>query len=291
MKSRVGFTAAWLLLACGCASVRVKHAAAVGTAGAAWGRAVDALLLLAEETAVDADSARVLSEAQGLSRDERRVVLEKHASIENEIADLERLRRHARLLARYFDALRDLADSASDRAADAAAARALESATALGREISGSTLLSGAERDLLSKSSGLLVRGVRERALSRELDARAEAVGHELAVQQALLDALRRHIRADAASVKDLGRQREVSRPFLENRIVEPSAWIAERRLYTLPPPSADLLSDASDTASRLRTAWAALSEGRLDGAAWAALLADAETLTSWVRAIREARR
>ncbi len=271
--------------------MQVQHAAAVGTAGAAWGRAVDALLLLAEETAVDADSARVLSEAQGLSRDERRVVLEKHASIENEIADIERLRRHARLLARYFDALRDLADPASDRAAEAAAARALESATALGREISGSTLLSGAERDLLSKSSGLLVRGVRERALSRELDARSEAVGHELAVQQALLDALRRHIRADAASLKDLGRQREVSRPFLENRIVEPSAWIAERRLYTLPPPAADLLSDASDTASRLRTGWAALSEGRLDGAAWAALLADADTLTSWVRAVREARR
>ena len=291
MNLRAPSAAVWLLLACGCASVRVEHAAAVGTAGAAWGRAVDALVLLAEETAVDADSARALSEAQGLAREERRTVLEKHAAVEDQMADFERLRKHARLLTRYFEGLKELADPAADRAADDAAARAMEGAAALGREISGSALLSASERDLLSKSAGLLVRGTREWALSRELAARAPAVAHELLVQQTLLDALRRHIRADAASLRELGRQRDVSRPYLENRIPAPPTWIAQRRLYTLPPAAGDILSDASDTASRLRSAWAALAEGRLDSGAWSALLADASTLTSWVREVREARR
>lgn len=291
MKLRARSAAVWLLLACGCASVRSEHAGSVGTAGAAWGRAMDALLLLAEETAVDADSSRALSEAQGLAREERRLVLEKHAGVEDQIADFERLRRHARLLTRYFEGLRELANRAADRAADDAAARAMEEATTLGREISGSPLLSASERDLLSKSAGLLVRGVRERALSRELASRAPAVAHELSVQQTLLDALRRHIRADAASVRELGRQRDVSRPYLENRIPDPPIWIAQRRLYLLPSAAGDILSAASDTASRLRSAWAALAEGRLDRGAWSALLADAETLVSWVRNVREARR
>ena len=290
MKLRAAIAAAWLLLACGCASVRMEHAAAVGTAGAAWGRAVDALLVLAEETAVDADSARALSEGQGLSREDRRAVLEKHASVEDLISDLERLRKHARLLARYFEGLKELADPAADRAADAAAAKAADAASDLGRELSGSKLLSASERDLLSKTAGLLVRGVRERALDREVAARASAIDHELAVQKTLLDALRREIRADALSLRELGRQRDVARPYLENRVQDPAAWIAQRRLYTLPPAVGDILADASETASRLRSAWAALAEGRLDAAAWSALLADAETLASWVRAAREAR-
>ncbi len=291
MKSRAPSAAVWLLLACGCTSVRLGHAAAVGTAGAAWGRAMDALLVLAEETALDADSARALSEGQGLAREERRIVLEKHAGVENEIADLERLRQHARLLARYFEALRELADSAVDTAASGAAARALEGATTLGREISGSTLLTASERDLLSKSAGLLVRGVRERALSRELSARGPAVEHELLVQQTLLKALRRKVRADAASLRELGRQADVARPYLENRIPDPAAWIAHRRISLLPAAAGDILSEATDTASRLRSAWAALAEGRLDRGAWSALVADADALTSWVRALREARR
>ncbi len=290
MKFRAAIAAAWLLLACGCASVRMEHGAAVGTAGAAWGRAMDSLLLLAEETSVDADSSRALSEGQGLSREERRAVLEKHAGVEDLISDLERLRRHARLLTRYFEGLRELADPAADRAASDAAAKAAESAGDLGRELSGSKLLSASERDLLSKTAGLLVRGVRERALDREVAARASAIDHELAVQKTLLDALRREIRADTVSLRELGRQRDVARPYLENRVQDPAAWIAQRRLYTLPPAVGDILADASDTASRLRSAWAALAQGRLDGAAWSTLLADADALASWVRAVREAR-
>ncbi|MCA1581316.1 MAG: hypothetical protein LC796_07955 [Acidobacteria bacterium] len=290
MKCRAALAAAWLLFACGCASVRMEHGAAVGTAGAAWGRAMDSLLLLAEETAVDADSARALSEGQGLSREDRRAVLEKHAGVEDLISDLERLRRHARLLTRYFEGLRELADPAADRAASDAAAKAADAAGELGRELAGSKLLSTSERDLLSKTAGLLVRGVREGALDREVAARASAVGHELAVQKTLLDALRREIRADALSLRELGRQRDVARPYLENRIQDSAAWIAHRRLYTLPPAVGDILADASDTASRLRSAWAALAEGRLDGAAWSVLLADADTLASWVRAVRDAR-
>jgi hypothetical protein len=274
-----------------CASVTAEHAKKVAAAGTAWGRATDALLLSAEEIAIDADSARVLSEGQGLAPDARRRVFEKHAGVAQGVADFERLRRHARLLTRYFARLGDLSDPAVDRAADEAASRAAGAAAELGRELSGSALLTSSERDLLGRTAALSVRGVREHALARELEARGAAIAHELLVQQTLLEAVRRRVRADAASAHDLGMQRDVARPYWENAVADPPGWIALRRRYTLPHAVSDALADAGDTASRLRAAWAALAEGRLDAAAWSALLADAETLASFASAVRDVRR
>src|ERR1700682_3764979 len=165
-----------LLLIPGCASVTAEHAKRVAAAGAAWGRATDALLLSAEEISIDADSARVLSEGQGLAPDARRRVFEKHAGVAQDVADFERVRRHARLLTRYFNRLGDLSDPAVDRAADKAASRAAGAAAELGRELSGSKLLTSSERDLLGRAAALTVRGVREHALTRELEARGAAI-------------------------------------------------------------------------------------------------------------------
>ena len=274
-----------------CASVTAEHAKRVAAAGAAWGRATDALLLSAEEISIDADSARVLSEGQGLAPDARRRVFEKHAGVAQDVADFERLRRHARLLTRYFNRLGDLSDPAVDRAADKAASRAAGAAAELGRELSGSKLLTSSERDLLGRAAALSVRGVREHALARELEARGAAIAHELLIQQTLLEAVRRQVRADAASAHELGMQRDVARPYWENAVTDSPGWIALRRRYTLPHAVSDALADAGDTASRLRAAWAALAEGRLDRAAWSALLADAETLASVASAVRDVRR
>src|ERR1700682_1952356 len=85
------------LLLCSSCTSTVSHARKLATAGAAYGRAADLLLQVTQETAPDADSARLLSEAQGLGKEERRSLLEKHAPVSQTIADLARLRRHARL--------------------------------------------------------------------------------------------------------------------------------------------------------------------------------------------------
>ncbi|HEY6051171.1 MAG TPA: hypothetical protein VIZ58_07970, partial [Thermoanaerobaculia bacterium] len=197
-----------LLVSVGCASVRADHSRTVATAGAAWARAMDSVLVLAEETAVDADSARALSESGGLARDARRQVLERHEGIAALVADLERLRRHTRILGRYFDALHSLTETDADTRAREAAAQAASAASDLGRELTGSTLLTPSERDLLGKSAGYAVRGVREAALGRELEARGQSIEQELALEQALLVALRRNIRVDSASLRELAGER-----------------------------------------------------------------------------------
>ncbi|MEO8432329.1 MAG: hypothetical protein ABI592_12525 [Acidobacteriota bacterium] len=274
----------------GCASVQVSHAKAVASAGTAWATAMDGLLRLVEETSIDADSARVLSEGRKLTRDERRQVLGKHAAISATVADLERLRKHARALGRYFQALHALTETDADKSAEAAAARAAGAASELGKELAGSPLLTASERDLIGRAAGAVVGGVREQALRRELEARGAVIARELDIEYAVLVAVRRQVRADAASVRELGLARDVTEPYLEGTVTDAHEWISRRREHTLPEAAAEALGDASETASRLKTAWGALTQGRLDDAAWSAILADAESLVTWVRDIERAR-
>lgn len=292
MSRLAGACASLLLVLCtSCASVRVRHARDVGTAGAEWAKATDALLRAAEETAVDADSARALSEAQGLSKETRREALAKHGNIGSVIADLQRLRRHVRLLARYFERVHDLSDDARDTAAEDATTHAADAVVALGKELSGSTLLTAAERDAISKTAGLAVRASREAALSRELATRGETIARELQLEQTLLEAVRRMVRADAATVRDLGLARDVVRPYVDGAVSDAPGWIALRRSYVLPPDPSQAIAAAGDAASRLRSAWAALVEGRFDSAAWSAISADSETLASYAELLEKARR
>jgi len=257
----------------------------------AWARAMDAVLVLAEETAVDADSARALSESEGLTRDARRQVLDRHEGIAALVADMERLRRHGKLLGRYFEALHGLTETDADARARDAAVRAASAAAELGKELAGSTLLTASERELLGKSTGLAVRGVREAALARELEARGATIETELELQEALLAALRRTIRVDSASLRQLAAERDVAGPFVNGSISDARGWISFRRSLVLPPATVEALADAADAASRVRSAWAALVSGRFDAAAWSSVLADAETLVALVRSVQEVRR
>lgn len=258
----------------------------MASAGAAYGRATDKLIGAAEETSLDADSARLLSEAQGLSRDDRRALLEKHAAAADLISELEKLRKHSRLLTRYFEALGSLADDAVDTEAANQINGIAGSLNSAGQALSGSKILSSAETDLISGAARLTVRAVRTGALSRELAARADTIDRELRIQQAFLAALRRKVQADLASIAALGRERDVTRPFLEGSIADQRAWIDLRRSYILAPRSVEALSDASEAASKLRSAWAAFVEGRTDESA---LLADLESVISFAESAKAA--
>ena len=277
------------LAVCAAACGSTAHARKIVTAGAAYGRATDALLSVTQETAVDADSARLLSEARGLSRDERRALLAKHGGVSQVNADLERLRRHARLLTRYFEALGRLAADDADAAAADATEAAASALNKLGTELSGSPLLDASERDLLAQTASLSVQAVRRAAIDKELKARASAIDREIAVQQTMLDAVRRKLRADMATVASLGRERDVTRPFVDDAISDPRGWMALRRGYVLAAPDDGALKDASSAASKLRTAWKAFAAGGFDETARESLLSDLEEVVAYAETVRKA--
>ena len=291
MKFRfLGAATLTALFAAACASTTpatIPNARRVASAGAAYGKAIDALIAATEETSVDADSARLLSEAQGLSREDRRALLQKHASAADLVVELERLRKHARLLTRYFEALGNLADDTVDTNAGKEIGSVADALNSAGKALSGSKLLSSAGTDALTEGTKLIVRGVRSGALSKELTLRADAINQELRLQQALLDALRRKVEADLASIATLGRERDITRPFLDSLIADERAWIALRRSYLLAPRKVEALSEASDAASKLRSAWAGFVEGKFDEAARAALLADLDSILAFAESVK----
>jgi hypothetical protein len=238
----------------------------------AYGTALDTLLTATEETAVNASSARALSQGQGVKTPASRVEILKGQDeiIERTLGDLEKLRRHSRLLKRYFEALANLADSATDEPAAKAVAGSAEALEALGKELGASSTLSKEQKDAIGKAASLVVRGVRARAIARELEARANVIDRQLQIHHELLRALRDKIRDDARSVYDLGYARDVRKPFEADQIADAREWIGRRRAYLLMDRNVEALEKASDAASRLRSAWKAWVENRFDAAALA---------------------
>ena len=267
----------------------MPHARKLAAAGAAYGRATDTLLRVTQETAANADSARLLSEARGLAREQRRALLDKHAGVSETVADLERLRRHARLLTRYFEALGRLGEQNTGSEAAGATAEAATAANRMSEALAGSKLLTPAERDALSQTARLSVEGILRGAIGRELSARASVIDREIRIQQMLLEAVRRKLRADLESAAALGRERDVARPFLDDAVGNPRRWIALRRGYLLVPLDTDALKSASDAASKLRAAWSAFAAGRFDEAARAGLMADLETIVAYAETVKAA--
>jgi hypothetical protein len=276
-----------LLLCPACASTSAVHGRALASAGAAYGKASDLLLQATQEAAVDADSARLLSEGQGLSREERRALLSRHAPVSQTLADLSRLRRHARLLTRYFEALGRIAGSEADTEASDAAGDAAAALSRLGGELKGSPLLDAGERDTISQLASLTIQSVRRSAFERELAARGAAIDREIEIQGVLLTAVRRKLRADLDSAAALGAERDVTHPYVENAVSDSRGWIELRRAYLLVPPSTDALKSASDAASKLRAAWRAWVSGRFDEAALRELATDIETLVAFAGTVK----
>lgn len=274
----------------GCAST--SHVRELASSGVAYGTALDTLLTATEETAVDASSARALSQGQGVKTPASRVEILKGQDelVERTLGDLEKLRRHARLLKRYFQALADLADSATDETASRAVAGSAEALETLGKDLGSSSTLSKEQKDAIGKAASLVVQGVRERAIARELEARANVIDRQLQIHHELLKALRDKIKDDTRSVYDLGYARDVRKPFETDQIADARDWISRRRAYLLMDRNIEALEKAGDAASRLRSAWKAWVENRFDAAALADALKQVDSAVALAATVKASR-
>jgi len=264
----------------------------LAASGVAYGTKLDGLLTVTEETAVDASSARALSEAQRVKTPSRRVeILEgQDRLIEPTLGDLEKLRRHARLLKRYFQALADLADSATDETVARAVVGAAEALETLGKDLGSSSALSSDQKNALGKAASLVVQGVREHAIARELAARANVIDHQLQIHQELLQALRNKLKADTQSLFVIGYARDVRKQFETDQIADAKDWISQRRAYILMDRKIDALEIASDAAGRLRSAWKAYVENKFDAAALTDALKQVDSAVALAETVRRSR-
>jgi hypothetical protein len=293
MHPRTNLFSAALALGFAVSCASTSHVKELASSGAAYSTALDALLQATRESAVDASSARALSQAFGLADATVRArILESQDKLTTSmLGELERLRRHARLLGRYFEALGDLDDDGADQSASKAVVGSADALADLGKALAVSDQLSKAEKDALGQAAGLVVAGVRERAIARELQARADLIDLQLRIHKELLEALRGKLRADQQSVFDLGYARDVKEPFEAGQIGDSRAWIERRRGYLLMDKDLEALEKAGDAASRLRSAWRGSVEGKFDAEAQRDVLKKIDEAVALAESVEKARK
>ncbi len=254
------------LVAAGCAlSTDTARLDEVAKAGIAYAEKVPPLLDRAFELAAAVDSGALVEARPGLSAEQRREALR-----EFDTAMAERLegyvaaKGHNDLLRSYFLALQTLVEPDGRKGIGNAAKRLTAELGKLSPRLKKARMGDVSVGGLVEPAAEIAMASFRSAALRRELEARGATIERELAVQQALVSALARQVRADRDVLSTRFRDAEVVEPYVSAARL-PKTWPA-RRLRSLRGAGDVEAARAAERAIRsLRQAYVAALEGRLD--------------------------
>lgn len=238
---------------------------AVATAGIAYAAKMPPLLDRAFELAAAVDSRALVEARDGLPAEQRREALRKFdAAMADRLKDYEAAKRHNDLLRSYFATLRALLESDGPGATGAAAKRLAAELGKVSPRLRKARLGDVSVSGLVEPAATIAVASFRLAALRRELEVRGTAIERELALQEALVTAVARQVRADRELLSASLRNDEVVTPYVSAKRL-PKIWLT-RRLRSLRPPADVEAAEAAEQAVRaLRKAYVAAVEGRLD--------------------------
>lgn len=254
------------LAAGGCtAAADTARLETVAKAGIAYAAEAPPLLDRAFEAAVAVDSRALVEARDGLSEEQRREALQQFdAAMAERLKDYGAARRHHGLLRSYFVALRALLESDGRKASGTVAKRLVAELERLSPRLKKMRMGDVSVNGLLEPAVAMTVASFRSAALRRELEARGPAIERELALQEALVTALARQVRADREILSGAFRNDEVVAPYVSAKRL-PKTWPG-RRLKSLREPADVEAALAAEQAVRaLRQAYVAAVEGRLD--------------------------
>ena len=254
------------LAAAGCAlSKDTARLDEVAKAGTAYANKVPRLLDRAFELAAAVDSSALVKVRPGLSAEQRREALrEFDAAMAERVEGYVAAKGHNDLLRSYFLALRTLVGPEGPKGIGNAAKRLTAELGKLSPRLKKARMGDVSVSGLIEPATRIAVASFRSAALSRELEARGPAIERELAVQEALVAALARQVRADREILSARFRDAEVVEPYV-NAARLPRTWPA-RRLRSLRGAGDVEAAQAAEQAIRaLRQAYMAALEGRLD--------------------------
>jgi hypothetical protein len=235
-------------------------------AGVAYSASLDKALTAAETSAIDASSWRLLADDE-LANVTLAALDAVNAQDRARREQLDRLRTHSGLLARYLKAIAGLTSSDLPKEASKRIESIWTSAAGVGEALLGSSVLppaSGFTRPLEQIIDKAMHKRVKE-----HLADRAEALHAEFILQEAVLASLSRAVAHERELARQAAMQHAVVSPILaEEPIEDREAWAAERRRWLLADGEPRELTNARKSARALRVAFEALVGGTLDAAA-----------------------
>ena len=187
---------------------------------------------------------------------------------------LQDIRRHGRVLQRYFQALADLAGSDAPATAAAAAEGAFASLSKLSPAIKNAKVGDAAVSALIPAVTKPIVASFKVKALERELQLRSEAIANEIALQEAAFTAIGQVLATDLKVQLNTFETEQVNNPFAANAGL-PGNWASNREQLLKMTGTAASAGAAASAARNLRTSFESLVNNRFDRAALDSLLLD----------------
>ncbi len=281
------------LLAAGCATATdTARLEGVAKAGIAYAGKVPLLLDQAFELAAAVDSGALVEARSGLSAEQRRDRLQElDAAMTERLKEYVAARRHNDLLRSYFLSLKTLIEPDGPKGIGDAAKRLTAQLGKLSPRLRKARMGDVSVSGLIEPAAGVAVASFKSAVLQHELEARGPTIERELAVQEALVTALARQVRADREILSARFRNDEVMEPYVSAARL-PKTWTV-RRLRSLRDTADTEAAQAAERAIRsLRKAYVAAMEGRLNHAQAAGLATAVEGFVERVSQLgAEARR
>ena len=280
-----------LLLLCtavgGCTSARVNQFHGFAEAGRAYVKASQVVLDEAGSAAIDTDSVVALKGREAMDSSERRQhLLEQDKLLNGRLLLLRQIGRHGQLLESYFATLQALADSDAPETAGLAAKGVFDSIAKLSPGIRNASIGDIRVEPLIPAATSFVVRRLKVKALEKELEARAQLVERELALQEAALKAITSNLETDLlARLKS--QQTDVARLFAADGSLGED-WVDRRRQVLEAQVSAQSAGKAAEAAAALRTSFVALVEQRLTEPSIQQVIASINSVLDLIEQIRK---
>lgn len=293
-SSLVRLTLPVLLLAglTGCATARVADFQAFATAGTTYTQAVTGLITEVGNTAVDANSVKLLqnrSLAQVSLTDFQR----QDQEMRDYLGELTRLQAQVTLLGDYFQALAALATSNAPQAFATEVQSLATTLVGVTQEVRGTTIAQAAQIAVAAGSVGdLVVKGVQGRELKKELEARKQTIANILQLHQVLLATLSRQTEANARFTTALGYDQNVVQPFIAGQVPQPQqqTWMSERLSQLSQPVLVDQVNTTAEAARSLQQAWNKLLTNDLTAAEIQAITGELAPILASLDALKKAK-
>jgi hypothetical protein len=244
-------------------AARTNHFKQFSQAGVAYSNAVTVLIDESGSTAIDVDSMVLVKARSSRSVTDRgNDILEHNKLLKERLVLLGDLKRHARLLRSYFEALGALAESDKPSQIGTAAEGVVQALGKLHPSIENAKVGELPVSGFVGSVTKITVAHFRARALEDELKKRGQTIEGELELQQAALRALAQQMRTELQAMIQQQESGEVVIPFAKDAPL-PESWSNDRKEILQSQLSLASVDAAADAATKLKVAFVALGEGR----------------------------
>ena len=249
-------------LSCGC-SKSLNNFKTFAQAGERYTEALVALSEEASHAAIDADSEILLQSRQPLNEIERGEVYQAQTeALTGLFLVISDLKKHTLLLKKYFSTLADLTDPEISENLAQQASGILTEIKALSPKLEQAEVGGVSVKDLVPKTSTLIVGTFQWKALQAELRRNGPTIAKELDLQDAVLQALAAQMENDLDIIFKGKGYREILLPYTSAEPI-PEHWTSRRREALSAYANLASVENAKAATSTLRDTFTALVENK----------------------------